>query len=189
MTILSSKTVVTIVCPFLCLIGCNKKLVAPGPPINACTLLESDEVEGVQGSSVTESKSSVNANRGLRVAQCYYAAKESSKSVVLTVTQRNAEHSGTPAVTSVWDEMFGNEAGEKKEREHEHEEGEEVAAPTRISDVGDEAYWTGARFGGALYVLKKDKDVFMRISVGGADTKEIKIEKSKALARKAYDRL
>jgi len=43
--------------------------------------------------------------------------------------------------------------------------------------------------GGTLYVLKKEKDVFMRISVGGADNEETKINKSKALAQKAIERL
>ena len=38
-------------------------------------------------------------------------------------------------------------------------------------------------------VLKKDKDAFIRISVGGPDKEEIKIDKCKALVQKAIDRL
>jgi hypothetical protein len=53
--------------------------------------------------------------------------------------------------------------------------------------VGEKAFWSGNRFGGALYVLKGD--VFIRISVGGPDKEETKIEKSKRLAEKALGRL
>jgi hypothetical protein len=41
--------------------------------------------------------------------------------------------------------------------------------------------------GGAIYVLKKD--VFIRLSIGGHDNQESKLDKSKTLARKAIDRL
>jgi hypothetical protein len=41
--------------------------------------------------------------------------------------------------------------------------------------------------GGAIYVLKDN--VFIRISVGGPESEESKIEKSKALAAKALSRL
>jgi hypothetical protein len=41
--------------------------------------------------------------------------------------------------------------------------------------------------GGALYVLKND--VFIRVSVGGPDSEEIKINHCKALAGKALSRL
>ena len=66
---------------------------------------------------------------------------------------------------------------------------EEHAPPKKISGVGDEAFWFGSRVGGALYVLKGEKDLFIRISVGGADNEETKINKSKALAQKALKRL
>jgi len=55
------------------------------------------------------------------------------------------------------------------------------------SGIGDEAFWTGNRVGGVLYVLKKD--VFIRVSLGGSDTPETRINKSKALAEKALGRL
>lgn len=41
--------------------------------------------------------------------------------------------------------------------------------------------------GGAIYVLKND--VFIRISVGGPESEESKINHSKALAEKALARL
>ena len=57
--------------------------------------------------------------------------------------------------------------------------------PKKIPGIGDEAYWTAGP-GGALYVLKGD--AFIRISLGGSDDEETKIEKSKALASKALAR-
>ncbi len=145
----------------------------------------------MQDSSVTERKSSAKANNGLRVAQCYYATKESSRSVVVTVTQRDSQSPDKRTARSVWDAMFSEEGREEREKkeEGEREEGEKIMVPTHVSGVGDEAYWTGARFGGALYVFKKDKDAFMRISVGGGGTAESKMEKSKVLARTAVGRL
>ena len=62
-----------------------------------------------------------------------------------------------------------------------------MAPPKKIGGIGEEAFWSGGRFGGALYVLKGD--LFIRISVGGPDNEETKIEKSKTLAQKALDRL
>jgi hypothetical protein len=59
--------------------------------------------------------------------------------------------------------------------------------PKKIDGIGDEAYWTAGRIGGALYILKDD--TFIRISVGGRDKEETKIDKSKALAEKALRRL
>ena len=191
MNIFARETVPVIILVSSCLIGCNRKPQTSGAPIDACTLLTNDEVEAAQESPVTEAKSSANVNRGLRVAQCYYATKDSSKSVVLIVTQRDAQHPDKRTAKSVWDSMFGGEAREEREKEEEGErkDNEKIAAPTQIRGVGDEAYWTGARFGGALYVLKKSKDVFMRISVGGGGTAESKMKKSNALAHKAFDRL
>ena len=187
MTTLSRKILSISLCLFFGTLGCSKR-PAQGP-IDACALLKNAEIEAVQGSPIRESKSSANTNNGFRVAQCYYAANENSKSVALTATQRDPEHLTARTAKNVWDDMFGEEAREKKEGEGEREEGEKGAAPTKIDGVGDEAYWTGARFGGALYVLSREKDTFIRISVGGGDTEESKIEKSKVLARKALDRL
>ena len=57
----------------------------------------------------------------------------------------------------------------------------------KIDGLGDEAFWTGTRVGGALYVLKGN--CYIRISVGGAGSPEQKIEKSKTLAADVLKRL
>jgi hypothetical protein len=59
--------------------------------------------------------------------------------------------------------------------------------PKKIEGVGDDAFWSANRMGGALYVLKDN--VFIRISIGGPEPEESKIEKTKALAAKALSRL
>jgi hypothetical protein len=197
MIAVASRILATILCLFFCLVGCKRRptetseLPLPQTSIDACTLLKGDEIEAVQGSPVKESKSSANANSGLRVAQCFYSAAEFSKSVVINVTQRDREHPTARTANEFWNTTFGEGARENRERESEHEEEKEekASSPKKIEGLGDEAYWTGARFGGALYVLKREKDAFIRISVGGGDTEESKIEKSKALARKALGRL
>ena len=59
--------------------------------------------------------------------------------------------------------------------------------PKKMQGIGDAAYWTANRMGGALYVSKKD--VFIRVSVGGPESEKAKIERCKALAEKALSRL
>ena len=91
---------------------------------------------------------------------------------------------------------FGRYSGEEKEGEQDRgekarkprreEEEKESVPPTKVTDIGDEAFWTGGA-GGTLYVLRKD--VFIRISVGGPDNEETKIAKSRALAQLAISRL
>ena len=56
-----------------------------------------------------------------------------------------------------------------------------------MNGLGDEAFWIGSRVGGALYVLKKD--LFFRISVGGAGDEKAKLNKSRTLAQNVLKRL
>jgi hypothetical protein len=132
-------------------------------------------------------------------SQCFFTAAEFSKSVSLSVTQSDPASAVKRSAKEFWEETFGRYDKEEKEREGDKEkkeslrdqkgkgeEGESVP-PKKINGVGDEAYWIGSRVGGALYVLKKN--AFVRISVGGPDKEDTRIEKSKALAQKAIERL
>jgi hypothetical protein len=174
-----------------------RKVVA-GPKIDACTLLTGEEIQEVQGSPITDTKSSeVPGGGSFRTSQCYFAAAESSKSVSLAVTQSNPEFNKSPR--DYWKETFGRFGKKESEEEAEKEKKEEGRAgrrgeeeeerrpPKKIEGVGEEAFWSGNRFGGALYVLKKESIV--RVSVGGPGDEEAKINKSKALAAKAISRL
>ena len=174
--------------------------VPPSPKVDACTLITKEEIQAIQGSPITDTKGSESSAGAFRVSQCYFATAEPNKSVSLAVTQ--SEGAGKRSPRDFWNETFGRFKGSEKEREREGdnekkeslreqrrgtEEEHESAPPKKIDGVGEEAYWTASRIGGALYVLKKD--AFIRISVGGPDNIETKLTKSKALAAKALPRL
>ena len=167
--------------------------------MDACTLLTGAEIQEVEGSPFQETKSSANSNGGLRVSQCFYSVAEFAKSVSLAMTQPDNASPNRRSAKSYWHDTFGRydskaeeKEGDKEKRESlkkqagEHEE-EEAAPPKKIDGLGDAAYWTGNRVGGALYVLHHD--AFIRVSVGGGDPEDKKIEKCKALAEKALKRM
>lgn len=145
----------------------------------ACTLLTKEETQAVQGEPFKDTKPSEHNGAGLIVSQCYFELPTSVNSIVLTVT-RKAEGGRDPGDS--WRETFHREEPARKK-----EEGEEEKKPLKIDGLGDEAFWTGSRVGGALYVLKAN--TYIRISVGGAGNQEQKIEKSKTLAADVLKRL
>jgi hypothetical protein len=143
----------------------------------ACTLLTKEEIQAVQGETFKDTKPSHKLAAGLSVSQCYFELPTAANSVVLTVT-RKAEGGREPSQT--WQDMFHRE----KESEKRDEKG---AEPQKIDGLGEEAFWTGTRIGGALFVLKSN--CYIRISVGGAGDQAQKIEKSKTLAESVLKRL
>jgi hypothetical protein len=166
--------------------------------IEACGLITNEEVGSVQSTAISEAKSSEASDGVYLITQCYYASTGPNLSVSLAVTQTDPKSPTGRSSRERWKEIFGRfntamDAERKKEEKKEQkgvgqEKEEEKMAPSKkIEGVSEEAFWSGNRFGGALYVLKGD--VFIRISVGGADNEETKIEKSKMLAQKALGRL
>ncbi len=165
--------------------------------IEACSLLTREEVAAVQGSPITDTKSSETSDGAHVISLCYYAATELSKSVSLALTKIDSKRPNAPNPRTSWEQTFGRfekvgEPGEEKDEKAagakgRGEEEEEKAPPEKIEGVGDEAFWAGNRFGGALYVLKGDCS--LRISVGGPGDQKSKLEKSKALAKKAVANL
>jgi hypothetical protein len=180
---------------FLCLlalllglVGCKKSETTSQAKLDACSLLTSAEIKAIQGSAIIEAKANEHSDAGLRMSQCYFSAEQSNKSVSLVVTQSDPDHPSNRTPKDFWKETFGH--GSIAEKEHDGDkEGEEHESPLpmKIEGIGDEAYWAGSRVGGALYAIKKN--TFIRISVGGPDSQEIKIDKSKKLAEKALGRL
>jgi len=173
---------------FLGFAGCKKSEPAALAKVDACSLLTNAEIQSVQGSAIVETKGNEHSDAGLRMSQCYFSAEQSSKSVSLMVTQIDPENRGQRTPKDFWKETFGR--GSVREAEHEgekEEEEHETALPTKIEGIGDEAYWVGSRVGGALYAIKRA--TFIRISVGGPDTQDVKINKSKKLAVQALKRL
>jgi len=148
---------------------------------------------------VKEAQRSDRQDGGFIVSQCYYALPTTSNSVVLNVTLAG-ESGGAVSPRKFWEDTFGKAEREGKdkassEREREKKakergaegEEEEAAPPEKIAGLGDEAFWIASRVGGALYVLKKD--LFFRISVGGAGDEKSKLKKSKTLAQRALKRI
>jgi len=175
----------------------------PRGKTDACALLTSQEIRSVQGEPLKETKASGSAEKGFSVSQCFFTLPTFNNSISLVVTQKGDGADGRDP-KEFWEATFGKESqGERekerdkksaKEREKEkardknrEEEEEEAAPPQKIAGVGDEAFWTGSRVGGALYVLKGS--TYLRVSVGGAGDQQSKINKSKALARLALKRL
>jgi len=151
----------------------------------ACALLTKEEIQAVQGEAFASTMPTQGSGPGLLVNQCYFQLPTPVNSVVLTVTRKGTGAAAQDPKES-WREIFyPDEAREKKEKEKE--EGEERRKPDKVEGVGDEAFWTGSRVGGALYVLKGNS--YIRVSVGGAGDQAQKIERCKALAAAALKRL
>ena len=170
------------------------------PKVEACSLITKEEVATIQGATILDTQSSENHDGYYLVSLCYYRSQEPNMSVSFALTQPEpTDPKSNPA--EYWKTTFGrfsakegkdDEAREKAATETQgakksEEEEEKVSPPQKIEGVGQEAFWAGNRFGGALYVL--EKNYILRISVGGGANAETKIEKSKALAGKAISRL
>lgn len=144
----------------------------------ACRLLTPEEIQAVQGEPFKSTKPTGHTAAGLVASQCYFELPTTVNSVVLTVT-RKAEGGRDPSES--WREIFHREPSASKKEEGEEKE------PLKVEGLGDEAFWTGTRVGGALYVLKAN--TYFRISVGGAGDQTQKIESSKKLAESVLKRL
>ena len=138
---------------------------------DACTLLTAKEIETVQRERPQVSKPTSQSAGELNVRQCFYQLPTFEKSVSLEVT------SGAGA-KAYWRKAF---------HEKHAEEEEEEERPERVKGLGEEAFWTGSARLGGLYVLKKGS--ILRLSIGGAASKDAKLAKLRALARSALKRL
>lgn len=165
--------------------------------IDACSLLTSDDIKGVQGEAYKDAQRSDRQDGDFIVAQCYYALPTAANSVVLNVTTAREGVSMNPR--KFWESTFARNTEKPRDREKEREkekakagekraaEEEEAPAPEKITGLGEDAYWLASRVGGALYVLKGDQ--FFRISVGGVGDAKSKLTKSKTLAQHVLKRL
>ena len=181
------------------LAGCQKTKTsaasAKGQKIDACALITNEEVKAIQGSPIKDVKSSEQSDGTFRIAQCFYNAETFNKSVSLALTQSDPASAQARTPRDFWKETFGRydgeatkEKGDEEKKKSLREQDEEKGAPPKkIDGIGDSAYWTANRMGGALYVLKND--AFVRVSVGGPDSQDAMIKKCKALAEKALSRL
>jgi len=158
---------------------------APGK-VDACTLLTSDDIKAVQGEPLKTTKPSQQAGHEFVIDICYYELPTPSNSISLSLAQPNPAKKDS--VREFWENTFGDSEHGRKEKEREGEGEIEEGAPARkIAGLGQEAFWFSSPIGGVLYVLKGDH--YIRISVGGKVNSEAKLNKSKALAKKALARL
>ena len=174
------------------------------PKVDACAMLDSKEIQAVQGEPVKETKLSGQAGGGLLISQCFFTLPTFSNSISLLVAQKG-DGPDAKAPGEFWRETFQKGSAEEKDRERERErekkagdkdkkaggrreeEEEEITPPQKVTGVGDEAFWIGSRVGGALYVLKGN--AYLRISIGGSGDQTNRIAKSKTLAQKVVSRL
>src|SRR6185312_4991728 len=170
--------------------------------VAVCDLLSSKDLQAVQGEALKETKPSARSEGGFMISQCFYGLATFTNSISLLVAQKG-ETAGARDPKEFWKETFHRvdederERAKEKEREKEREkeknkdkakpaasereEEEEGAPPQKVPGLGDDAYWTGNRVGGALYALKGN--TYIRISVGGPGDQQTKIKKTRALAQ------
>jgi len=118
-------------------------------------------------------------------------------SVSLALTERDPASDSARDPREFWKDAFGryeetqkeitDEEREKKQSLNEEEEEARARPPKKIEGLGDSAWWTAGRMGGAIYVLKNN--AFLRVSVGGTGKEEEQMERAKKLAAKALSRL
>ena len=166
----------------------NMPKTFPGK-VDACALLNSDEIQAVQGEALKTTKPSQQAGHEFVIDICYYELPTPSNSVSLSLAQPNPDK--RDAVKEFWESTFAeSEHGERREKERAGKgeiEEEEGAPPRKVKGLGQQAFWFSSPIGGVLYVLKGEH--YIRLSVGGKGTSEEKLNKSQALAKKALARL
>ena len=163
--------------------------------VDVCALIDDADLKRVQGEQPKDMQRSDRVDAGFIVSQCYYSLPTTNNSVVLNVTTKG-EGPGARDPREYWEVTFASKA-EKDEPERkrenkpkakgEDEEGEAAARPQKIAGLGEDAYWIANRVGGALYVLKKD--LFFRVSVGGAGDANAKLKRSRSLAQSVLQRI
>jgi hypothetical protein len=180
-------------------------LLAPAPAArqppavkkpDACALLADADVRTVLGVTVKERQPGTQQARGLLLSQCYLGTG-TPRSVSIAVAGNTRSGGKTVTPRAFWRDQFhgrdkhaSERNGEKRDDaarngEKREQEGETEARP--IGGVGDEAFWSGTRVAGALYVLRGN--TFIRVSVGGINDEKERIEKSRRLAMSALARL
>jgi hypothetical protein len=165
--------------PLALLLAGAASQAAPVRPSDPCRLLTGEEIRTIQAVPLRESKPSIDRSKSLTFDQCVFATNDVTRSVSLTVisgSERDAAH-------GYWNRTFHPQRTEAQLKAATRKK----ELPRAVDAGGEEAFWTGDRRTGALYILKDD--VVLRISVGGVRDEEERIRRSTAIARIAIDRL
>ena len=166
-----------------------------GKNVDVCALVNSAEIEAVQGEPIKETKPSVQQSSNFLMSECFFGTGTSNKSVSLALAAPDPARPSALTPREFWRKQFHPPEPEEDEKpvagkaskKAEVEREEEPRKPRRIDGLGEEAYWVGNPVSGALYVLKGD--AFLRISVGGEKDESVRIKKTRTLAQKALERL
>jgi hypothetical protein len=165
----------------------NPTAAADANAFDVCGLLTSDDIKAVQGEAVRESKPSRRAGTDFAVSSCFYATPTFTKSVSLEVTRKGAS---SRSVREFWKANFAA-ALDKREQKNERRKKQgkpQAGEPARpVAGIGEEAYWISTNANSTLYAFKND--TLVRISIGGMDTEQARMQKIKTLAEKALARL
>jgi hypothetical protein len=158
----------------------------------ACRLLTAADIRDVQAGRLLEAKASARRAGGFAISECFFRLDPFSSSISLEVTRRGGAESGAQDPGKRWARMFHGETEAEEEDESEARKGgeeieKEKTPPQPMAGVGDEAYWIGNPASGALYVLRGN--AYIRISIGGGDSEDVKRKKAAELAGKAIRRL
>jgi hypothetical protein len=150
---------------------------AAGVPSGPCAIVSREAVARIQKAPVVSEKESASGGRSVENRSCYFQAEPFSKSVSLEWT-RDREPG---AARRQWDSLFHGTSAEGDRGKEENEE--RRAAPRRVEEVGEEAYWVSSHAGGAIYAW--GSGAFVRVSVGGEGTDEEKRGRASSIAREA----
>jgi hypothetical protein len=162
----------------LCLFVCGAQSPASagkGGGVDACALVEASEVEAAQGGRVASARAAQVTRGRVAVAQCHYAVTAPDRPGQNLGVLLEVRSAGPAELAAEWDRLRGKKENKRSER------------PRAVEGVGEGAFWVGNDRLGALYVLGKQRLVY--VSLGGPGGVGEKIEKSKRLALKALARL
>jgi hypothetical protein len=129
-------------------------------PRDACSLLNSTDIERVQNARLITAKSTEHDDGRLTSRSCYFKMAPESSSVSLQILVRAKGDSVD--LEKFWESRFGKDADDKEETE---EAKEHRNPPEPVAGIGKEAYWVDTGRDGALYVLN-DAEI-IRLSLGG----------------------
>lgn len=147
------------------------------PPIDACSLLTSEEIQAVQGEPLQDPKPSQYPAGGITHYDCLFTLPTYTNSISLSVAQPSSGADARDARQD-WQQTFATAAAKASEKS---------GPPRKVEGIGDEAFWTGNDQIGAFYVLKGPR--YVRISVGGPGNREEKLKKCRTLAEAALQRM
>ncbi len=158
--------------------------------LNNCSLITREEVEAIQKEPVKEIKSNSQTFDNRLITQCFYQLTTYAKSISVQVTQASPKQPEKANLLGFWKGIFHSGAVIKNEnsKTEENKINEKRSnVVVRVFNLGDEAFLAGNQITLALYVLKKNN--IIRISIGGAEKEQIRIQKMKILAGKLINRL